>query len=152
MQMRYLLVALSLFALSEAVNAAGKPVTGNKPGSKQKLKGGYQAPPCARTCHEEACTDFTLRYGKFCGVGHGGCPGEAPCDGLDACCKTHDDCVEQSGMRANKCHSAFAQCMHKENKRNHSGFSHKCPYSMVIPVMQSGMQFAMMFGQQAQEL
>ena len=38
MQMRYLLVALSLFALSEAVNAAGKPVTGNKPGSKQKLK------------------------------------------------------------------------------------------------------------------
>ena len=28
----------------------------------------------------------------------------------------------------------------------------QCPYSMVIPVMQSGMQFAMMFGQQAQEL
>ncbi len=121
--MRYLLVALCLFVLSEAVNAAGKPVTGNKPGSKQKLKvtitsgnkcltilppqpvltaknfllfklllcfrlisachpnfvavqGGHQAPPCARTCHEEACTDFTLRYGKFCGVGHGGCPGK----------------------------------------------------------------------------
>ena len=28
----------------------------------------------------------------------------------------------------------------------------QCPYSMVIPVMESGMQFAMMFGQQAQEL
>ncbi len=40
------------------------------------VQGGYQAPPCARTCHEEACTDFKLHYGKFCGVGHGGCPGE----------------------------------------------------------------------------
>ncbi len=40
------------------------------------VQGGYQAAPCARTCHEEACTDFNLRYGKFCGVGHGGCPGK----------------------------------------------------------------------------
>jgi len=51
--------------------------------------------------------------------------GEVPCDGLDACCKTHDDCVERSGMLANKCHSAFVQCMHKEKKRNHNGFSQK---------------------------
>jgi len=51
--------------------------------------------------------------------------GEVPCDGLDACCKTHDDCVERSGMLANKCHSAFVQCMHKERKRKHSGFSKK---------------------------
>ena len=37
--MRYLVVSLCLFGLcEEAVNAAGKPVTGNKPGSKQKLK------------------------------------------------------------------------------------------------------------------
>ncbi len=28
----------------------------------------------------------------------------------------------------------------------------QCPYSMVIPVMESGMQFAIMFGQQAGEL
>ena len=51
--------------------------------------------------------------------------GEAPCDGLDACCKSHDDCVEQSGMLANKCHSAFVQCMRKEEKRNRNGFSQK---------------------------
>jgi len=38
MQMQYLIVALCLFVLCEAVNAAGKPGTGNKPGSKQKLK------------------------------------------------------------------------------------------------------------------
>ena len=28
-------------------------------------------------------------------------------------------------MLANKCHAAFVQCMHKEKKRNHSGFSKK---------------------------
>lgn len=39
------------------------------------VQGGYQAPPCAHTCHELACTDINLRYGKYCGVGHGGCPG-----------------------------------------------------------------------------
>ncbi len=139
MQMRYLVVSLCLFGLCEAVDAAGKPVTGNKPGSKQKLKvniasdnkcltvllprpiltatnfplfklvvcfrlhsachpnfvatqGGYQAPPCARTCHEEACTDFTLRYGKFCGVGHGGCPGKLAYHALTRCCHT-SQCV-----------------------------------------------------------
>ena len=28
-------------------------------------------------------------------------------------------------MLASKCHSAFVQCMHKEKKRNHNGFSQK---------------------------
>lgn len=34
-----------------------------------------------------------LRYGKYCGVLYGGCPGEKPCDGLDACCMKHDACI-----------------------------------------------------------
>ncbi len=126
------------------------------------MQGGYQAPPCSRTCHEVACSDINLKYGKYCGVGHGGCPGdfvqqfcdcipcllvgarasmllmtfqllsqlvstagEAPCDGLDACCKSHDDCVERSGMLANKCHSAFVTCMQKEKRHNKTGFSGK---------------------------
>lgn len=38
-----------------------------------------------------------IRYGKFCGVGWSGCPGEEPCDELDACCKVHDECVEKKG-------------------------------------------------------
>lgn len=38
-----------------------------------------------------------IRYGKFCGVGWTGCPGEKPCDDLDACCKIHDECVEKKG-------------------------------------------------------
>lgn len=38
-----------------------------------------------------------IRYGKYCGVGWSGCPGEKPCDDLDACCKIHDECVEKNG-------------------------------------------------------
>jgi len=30
-----------------------------------------------------------LRYGKYCGLLYSGCPGEKPCDGLDACCLKH---------------------------------------------------------------
>lgn len=39
-----------------------------------------------------------IRYGKYCGVGWTGCPGEKPCDDLDACCKIHDECVEKKGI------------------------------------------------------
>jgi len=30
-----------------------------------------------------------FRYGKYCGLIYSGCPGEKPCDGLDACCLKH---------------------------------------------------------------
>jgi hypothetical protein len=35
-----------------------------------------------------------LRYGKYCGILYSGCPGERPCDDLDACCMNHDLCVQ----------------------------------------------------------
>lgn len=38
-----------------------------------------------------------IKYGKYCGVGWSGCPGEKPCDDLDACCQVHDECVEKKG-------------------------------------------------------
>jgi hypothetical protein len=34
-----------------------------------------------------------MRYGKYCGILYSGCPGEKPCDALDACCMIHDNCV-----------------------------------------------------------
>ncbi|KAL6654125.1 hypothetical protein ACP70R_007590 [Stipagrostis hirtigluma subsp. patula] len=50
---------------------------------------------CSRTCESEHCTAAPLmRYGKYCGVSYTGCPGEAPCDALDACCMLHDACVQ----------------------------------------------------------
>lgn len=30
----------------------------------------------SRICYEESCTEMDLRYGKYCGIGHCGCPGE----------------------------------------------------------------------------
>lgn len=39
-----------------------------------------------------------IRYGKYCGVGWTGCPGEKPCDDVDACCKIHDECVGNKGI------------------------------------------------------
>ena len=41
---------------------------------------------------------LSIRYGKYCGIGHSGCPGEEPCDDLDACCMVHDNCVEVNGI------------------------------------------------------
>jgi len=38
-----------------------------------------------------------IKYGKYCGVGYSGCPGEKPCDDIDACCMAHDDCVGKFG-------------------------------------------------------
>jgi hypothetical protein len=35
-----------------------------------------------------------MRYGKYCGVSYTGCPGEDPCDALDACCMIHDACIQ----------------------------------------------------------
>ncbi|KAK3120338.1 hypothetical protein QOZ80_9AG0686020 [Eleusine coracana subsp. coracana] len=50
---------------------------------------------CSRTCESEHCAAAPLmRYGKYCGVSYTGCPGEAPCDALDACCMIHDACVQ----------------------------------------------------------
>ena len=40
---------------------------------------------------------MSIRYGKYCGVGHGGCEGEKPCDALDACCEKHDTCAMKFG-------------------------------------------------------
>nr|GLL20276.1 phospholipase A2-alpha-like [Ipomoea trifida] len=53
---------------------------------------------CSRTCESKFCgvAPF-LRYGKYCGILYSGCPGEKPCDALDACCMQHDDCIGQNG-------------------------------------------------------
>ncbi|KAG2558119.1 probable phospholipase A2 homolog 2 isoform X2 [Panicum virgatum] len=57
--------------------------------------GGDAASECSRTCESEHCAAAPLmRYGKYCGVSYTGCPGEAPCDALDACCAAHDACVQ----------------------------------------------------------
>ncbi|RXH74690.1 hypothetical protein DVH24_029411 [Malus domestica] len=88
---------------------------------------------CSRICVAE--NSVGIRYGKYCGVGWTGCPGEQPCDDLDACCKIHDDCVGNKGMTDIKCHEKFKRCIKKVHKSGKDGFSKQCPYDTAVPTM-----------------
>ncbi|KAI9191380.1 hypothetical protein LWI28_007767 [Acer negundo] len=90
---------------------------------------------CSRTCVAQNCNSVGIRYGKYCGVGWTGCPGEKPCDDLDACCKIHDECVEKKGLTNVRCHEKFKTCIKKVQKSGNVGFSHDCPYDRAVPTM-----------------
>ncbi|KFK40317.1 hypothetical protein AALP_AA3G359200 [Arabis alpina] len=108
---------------------------------------------CTRTCIAQNCDTLSIRYGKYCGIGYSGCSGEEPCDELDACCKVHDDCVEAKGMTNISCHKKFQRCVSKlsksikQSKNKKVGFSTKCPYSVVIPTVNQGMDIGILFSQ-----
>ncbi|CAH8364290.1 unnamed protein product [Eruca vesicaria subsp. sativa] len=106
---------------------------------------------CSKTCIAQDCTTIGIRYGKYCGIGYSGCRGEPPCDSLDACCMTHDNCVDLKGMTYVKCHKQFKRCVNKvsrsakQSNGTKVGFSTQCPYSMVIPTMYNGMDYGIFF-------
>nr|XP_008360494.2 probable phospholipase A2 homolog 1 [Malus domestica] len=102
---------------------------------------------CSRICVAENCNSVGIRYGKYCGVGWTGCPGEQPCDDLDACCKIHDDCVGNKGMTDIKCHEKFKRCIKKVHKSGKYGFSKQCPYDTAVPTMVQGMDLAILLSQ-----
>ncbi|KAJ8751091.1 hypothetical protein K2173_016272 [Erythroxylum novogranatense] len=102
---------------------------------------------CSRICIAENCNSVGIRYGKYCGVGWSGCPGEKPCDDLDACCKIHDECVEKKGMTNIKCHEKFKTCIKKVQKSGKDGFSQDCPYDTAVPTMIQGMDLAILLSQ-----
>ncbi|KAL1820512.1 hypothetical protein ACET3Z_015381 [Daucus carota] len=102
---------------------------------------------CSTTCVAQNCDTIGIRYGKYCGVGWSGCPGEKPCDDLDACCKVHDDCVGQKGMNNVECHQNFRHCIKKVQKSGKRGFSEVCPVDVVMPTMDQGMEIAIMFSE-----
>jgi len=102
---------------------------------------------CSKTCVAENCNTVGIRYGKYCGVGWSGCPGEKPCDDLDACCQIHDDCVGKKGMTNVKCHEKFKRCIKKVQKSGKVGFSRDCPYDTAVPTMVQGMDMAILLSQ-----
>ncbi|XP_062148959.1 probable phospholipase A2 homolog 1 isoform X2 [Alnus glutinosa] len=93
---------------------------------------------CSRTCVVMNCDNVGIRYGKYCGVGWTGCPGEKPCDDLDACCKLHDECVDKHGLANVKCHERFKSCIKKVQKSGKVGFSWECPYETAVATMVQG--------------
>ncbi|KAH7297225.1 hypothetical protein KP509_26G060200, partial [Ceratopteris richardii] len=68
---------------------------------------------CSTVCESRFCSfPPLLRYGKYCGVQYSGCPGEEPCDELDACCKIHDDCIGNLNNYLNKtCNHNLLECV-----------------------------------------
>ncbi|KAG6544567.1 hypothetical protein Mapa_013989 [Marchantia paleacea] len=68
----------------------------------------------------------TLKYGKYCGVGYTGCSGQTPCDGLDACCQTHDNCVGSNNLKNyvdTGCSNALLDCVETWDASNSAQFA-----------------------------
>ncbi|KAF0907448.1 hypothetical protein E2562_017383 [Oryza meyeriana var. granulata] len=96
-QRRRLLLLVVLLAAATEHSLAG--LFGSPPSGPAAGDNDDDNTKCSRTCESEHCMGTyaqapLMRYGKYCGVSYTGCPGEAPCDALDACCMLHDDCVQ----------------------------------------------------------
>ncbi|KAL3625380.1 hypothetical protein CASFOL_030834 [Castilleja foliolosa] len=109
---------------------------------------------CSKTCVVQDCNRLWMRYGKYCGVGYSGCPGEKPCDDLDACCQLHDDCVDQHGMSNIECHEECKRCIskilgnyNKSDEEKLVGFSKSCPYEVAVPTLLECMDVSILFSQ-----
>ncbi|KAI4352715.1 hypothetical protein L6164_006937 [Bauhinia variegata] len=105
---------------------------------------------CSRTCESSFCSvPPFLRYGKYCGLLYSGCPGEKPCDGLDACCMKHDQCVQDKNndYLSQECSQKLINCM--DNFKNSGAPSFKgnqCQVDDVIEVVKIVMEAALLAG------
>lgn len=68
---------------------------------------------CSNGCESKFCREAPiLRYGRYCGVFYTGCHNEAPCDGLDSCCKNHDYCITRTHNYLNiQCNQNLLSCL-----------------------------------------
>ncbi|XP_065852078.1 phospholipase A2-alpha [Euphorbia lathyris] len=105
---------------------------------------------CSRKCESEFCSvPPFLRYGKYCGLLYSGCPGEKPCDGLDACCMKHDACVQakNNDYLSQECSQNFINCMTKFKNTNGVTFKgNMCQADQVIEVISIVMEAALLAG------
>ncbi|KAL2503288.1 phospholipase A2-alpha-like [Forsythia ovata] len=104
---------------------------------------------CSRTCESEFCgVPPFLRYGKYCGILYTGCPGEQPCDLLDACCMKHDHCIQIKGNYLNKqCNLEFLNCVARFKKSGAPTFKgNTCKVDEVIQVINKVMHAAIVAG------
>ncbi|KAL9224581.1 hypothetical protein vseg_000602 [Gypsophila vaccaria] len=105
---------------------------------------------CSRKCESEFCSvPPLLRYGKYCGLLYSGCPGEMPCDGLDACCMTHDACVQSKGddYLSEECSKKLISCMESfKAKGAHTFKGSTCDANDVIQVIKFVMEAALLAG------
>ncbi|KAJ6805587.1 phospholipase A2-alpha [Iris pallida] len=110
--MPFLLIAIVSLVLSSvgSVDALNVGILSENSGGLEASK----RQECSRTCESDHCSvPPLLRYGKYCGIMYSGCPGEKPCDGLDACCMRHDACVsaKNNDYLSIECNSKLLDCL-----------------------------------------
>lgn len=127
---------VSIHALNIGIQTAGTSIQVSK--------------ACSRKCESEFCSvPPFLRYGKYCGLLYSGCPGETPCDGLDACCMRHDACVQRKGndYLSQQCSQQFINCMDNFSKSGgHTFKGSTCQADDVIEIIKVVMEAALLAG------
>ncbi|XP_068663880.1 phospholipase A2-alpha-like isoform X2 [Aristolochia californica] len=105
---------------------------------------------CSKACESDFCSvPPFLRYGKYCGLLYSGCPGEKPCDGLDACCRNHDACVQSKNndYLSQACSQSFLDCIMKfKNSGGPTFKGNKCLVEEVVDVISVVMEAAILAG------
>ncbi|GFP98586.1 phospholipase a2-alpha [Phtheirospermum japonicum] len=105
---------------------------------------------CSRTCESMFCDAAPfLRYGKYCGLLYSGCPGEQPCDRLDACCMHHDQCIAKMGndYLSQKCNKEFLSCVEAFRKSGAPSFKgNTCEAGEVVKTINNAMRAAIVAG------
>ncbi|OWM86928.1 phospholipase A2-alpha [Punica granatum] len=105
---------------------------------------------CSKKCESDFCSvPPFLRYGKYCGLLYSGCPGEKPCDGLDACCMKHDACVQakSNDYLSQECSQSFLNCMASFRMSGGKMFKgSKCQVDEVVDVLSLVMEAALLAG------
>ncbi|VFQ83440.1 unnamed protein product [Cuscuta campestris] len=108
------------------------------------------AKECSRTCESKFCgVPPFLRYGKYCGLLYTGCPGEKPCDGLDACCMLHDDCIHinDNDYLSQDCNKSFLKCVTAFRKSKAPTFKgNTCHVGEVVNIITDVMEAAILAG------
>ncbi|WOL09451.1 phospholipase A2-alpha [Canna indica] len=139
-----LALALLLFSATPAVHGLNIGVQSVNPGgittSKQQ---------CSRKCESDHCTvPPFLRYGKYCGILYSGCPGEKPCDALDACCMVHDACVQSKhDYLSQECNENFLNCIAAVREAGKGTFKgNKCMVEEVMDVISLVIEAALLAG------
>ncbi|XP_008782282.2 phospholipase A2-alpha-like [Phoenix dactylifera] len=109
-----------------------------------------QQQQCSRTCESQDCNvPPLLKYGKYCGILYSGCPGEKPCDALDACCMTHDNCVQSkhNDYLNVECNENLLNCMAEVREAGKGTFKgNKCMVEEVVDVITLVIEAALLAG------
>ncbi|XP_072972963.1 phospholipase A2 homolog 3 [Typha angustifolia] len=113
--------------------------------------GGYAVSKqqCSRKCESDHCTAPPfLRYGKYCGILYSGCPGEKPCDALDACCMVHDACVQakHNDYLSTECNENFLDCLARLREGSETFEGNRCMVDQVIDVITLVIEAAVLAG------